>query len=129
MSLIFKNYMKKLLNNLLCLRLKNKVILSWEFQESLKKVNCAGLAMPFFPNVNLNYSIINTLPSHHSTYNIFAVAAMILAAKITLCFSLEREKLCLQAFRMRVNIHFGPFRRNNTITWKKSSMRDGIPHL
>ena len=37
--------------------------------------------------VNSNHTIINTLPSHHYTYNISAVAAMFLHAKITLYFS------------------------------------------
>ena len=54
---------------------------------------------------------------------------MFLHTKITLYFNLERHKLCLQAFWMRVIIYFGPHRQDDAITWKKSSQRDKTPHL
>ena len=50
---------------------------------------------------------VSTSPVHHSTYKCFVVAAMLLHAKIILYFNFEREGLCLQALRMRVNIPFG----------------------
>ena len=68
--------------------------------------------------MNLNYSI-NTIPSHHSTYNFFADAAMFLHVKITLYFNFEREGLCLQTFDTRANINFGPPCRDDAMTLKK----------
>ena len=70
--------------------------------------------------MNLNYSI-NTIPSHHSTYNFFADAAMFLHVKITLYFNFEREGLCLQTFDTRANINFGPPCRDDAMTLKKKN--------
>ena len=46
MGLIFENYINKLHNTLLCLPLKKKAFSSREFQESLKKLYCAGHVIP-----------------------------------------------------------------------------------
>ena len=75
----------------------------------------AGPVIPCLLYINLNYSI-NTLPPHHRTYNFPAFAAMFLNVKITLYFNCEREELCLQVLRMRVNIRFGPPCRDDANT-------------
>ena len=75
----------------------------------------AGPVIPCLLYINLNYSI-NTLPPHHRTYNFPAFAAMFLNVKITLNFNCEREELCLQVLRMRVNIRYGPPCRDDANT-------------
>ena len=57
--------------------------------------------------MSLNY-LINILPYQHFTYNFFCCAAMLLHAKITLYFNLEREGICLQSLRILGKIHVGP---------------------
>ena len=87
---------------------------------------CGGLISLLY--MKLNHSI-NTVPLHHSFFNVLVVAAMFLHAKITRLFNFEREGLCLQTLGMRANINFGPLYQDDAITVKKLSRRDGIPHL
>ena len=73
---------------------QKKVISLLEFQESLKKLYCTVLVIPYLLYIILDYSI-NSLPCHHSMYNFFSVAGMFLHLKITLYFNFERKGLCL----------------------------------
>ena len=49
---------------------QKKVISLLEFQESLKKLYCTVLVIPYLLYIILDYSI-NSLPCHHSIYNFF----------------------------------------------------------
>ena len=69
---------------------------------------------------------INT-PSPH---RLSALAAIFLHVKITtLYFNFEREGLCLQFLHMRANNCFGPSYRDDAVTWKNVSPRNGIFHF
>ena len=109
-----------MLNTLLCSPLKK------QRHYIMKKLYCAGLVILDLLYMNLNYFSVNILPSHYSNFNVFVVAAMFLHAKITLYLNYQREGLCLQALRMRVNIDFGKPCRNDPIKWKNHPGETGV---
>ena len=96
---------------------ENKVALLREFQESLKKRYHPGLAF--------NYSV-NTPQSHHSTYNLFADAAMFLNAKV----STSNVKGIVYKLYKTVQLSiFASLAGMMQLNGKKSSRKKGIHHL
>ena len=100
--------MKRLIFGVTCLPFKKRKLYHQENLKTIEKTLLCRSCYPLFALYEFTY-LINTL-RHFIIPRIifFAVAAMFLHAKITLYFNIQRERFCLPALHMRVNIHAGP---------------------
>ena len=70
------------------------------------------------------FKLFSKYPTIIETIPFFGVTAMFRNMQTTLSFNFQRDGLCLQVLRMRVNIHIGPPCWDDAITRKKSSQRN-----
>ena len=95
-------------------------------QPSKKSQNIMNMivAMLSLFYMSSNYSI-NTLPSHHSTYNFFHLPLQpCFFIQKNFSFNFEHDGLCLKVLHQCINIYFDPLCRDDTIIWAKNNTRE-----